>query len=114
MMWRDVAYLMQEKTVLNSLRKPEKQFSKRLVYCNEKSVRQTEFYQAGIQGEKPEIMIEVRTIDYTAIPNGVTAAKGGGGESHIEYKNKVYRIIRSYNKPNEITELICTSLVVVT
>jgi len=97
-MWRDVVYLMQEIESLDSMRKVTKSYEKRLVYCNEKGVRQSEFYQAGIQGDKPEIMLDIRANEYN-------------GESHVEYKNKIYRIIRTYPKPNEIMELICTSMV---
>ncbi|MCL2518008.1 MAG: head-tail adaptor protein [Oscillospiraceae bacterium] len=98
MMWREAVYLMQEIESLDSMRKVTKSYKKRRVYCNEKGVRQSEFYQAGIQGDKPEIMLEVRANEYN-------------GETHVEYKNKVYRVIRTYPKRNEITEIICTSTV---
>ena len=98
MYWRDIGNLVAEKTILDSLRRPMKEFVSREVFCNKKSVRQSEFYQANAQGFKPELMLEVRSDDYE-------------GEEYIDYGGKRYRIIRSYDKNGEITELVCVSMV---
>ena len=109
MYWRDIGLLCREKTgtdgspLLDSLRKPVKDFEKRQVFCNKKSVRQSEFYQAQAQGFRPEYMFEVRSQEY-------------GGEQYFEYSEwgipRMFRIIRTYDRNGEITELICNSLVV--
>ena len=109
MFWREVGYLCKLETEpdgspkLDSLRKPVKTFAKRQVFCNKKSVRQSEFYQAQAQGHRPECMFEVRTQEYE-------------GEMHFEYSERgiprMFRVIRTYDKGGEITELICNALVV--
>jgi len=87
MMWRDIAYLI------------NKNNKKRLVYCNEKSIRQSEFYQAGLLDIKPELMLEVRAEEYNA--------NNGTSEVFLEYKNIKYVIYRTYQN-REITELYLT------
>ena len=72
--------------------------TRRQVFANRKSVRQSEFYQAAIAGLKPEIMFEVRTVEYR-------------GEKSLEHEGTEYNIIRTYDKNGEITELICAGLV---
>ncbi len=99
MYWRDVGYLVKEVEKLDKLRKPYHDYERRLIYCNKKSVRQSEFYQAQAQGFKPELMFEIRTEEYR-------------GEGYFDYNKKRYRILRTYDKSGEITELVCSALVV--
>ena len=68
------------------------------VFANKKSIRQSEFYQASAQGLKPEIMFEIREIDYA-------------DELKLIFDGKGYNIIRTYAKNGEIIELICNRLV---
>ncbi|MCI3922492.1 phage head closure protein [Paenibacillus sp. TRM 82003] len=70
----------------------------RQIYANKKSIRQSEFYQAAANGMKPELMFEVRSIDYV-------------DEKELYYNDKPYTIIRTYTKNGEITELVCAGLV---
>lgn len=70
----------------------------RAVFANKKSVRQTEFYQAQANGLRPELMFEVRSIEYA-------------NESSLTYNDKTYSIIRVYEKNSEITELVCSGIV---
>jgi SPP1 family predicted phage head-tail adaptor len=70
----------------------------RQVFANRKSISQTEFYQAAATGLKPEIKFEVRTIEYQ-------------GERLLEFNNRDYTILRTYDKNGEITELVCSGLV---
>lgn len=98
MLWRDVGLLCTEEIKLDSLKKPYKVLVKREIFCNKKSVRQNEFYQAQAQGYRPEIMFEIRSSAYD-------------GESYFEYNGKQYRIIRTFDKNGEIMELICNALV---
>ena len=99
MLWRDVGKLCTKQVGLDNLRRPIKKLIKKEIYCNKKSIRQSEFYQAMAQGIRPEIMFEIRFADYN-------------NETHFEYENKLYRIIRTYTKNNEILELVCNSVVV--
>jgi SPP1 family predicted phage head-tail adaptor len=99
MMWRDVVqlvrldYLNDEYGDQQYIRLPI------TVFANKKSVRQSEFYQALATGLKPEIMFEVRSLEYT-------------GQENLIYNLKEYVIIRTYSKNDEITELVCSGLVV--
>lgn len=70
----------------------------RTVFVNKKSVSQSEFYQAAATGLKPEVKFEVRTIEYQ-------------GEQKFLYNGKVYTIIRTFEKEDELTELIGSGVV---
>lgn len=67
----------------------------RKVLASLSSVRQSEFYQAQVAGLKPEIVFEIRSFEYK-------------GEDIILYNNKRYKLIRTYNKQDGTTELVCT------
>ena len=99
MYWKDIGYLCEEKEKLDSLRKPHKVYKKRLVSCNNKGVKRSEFYQAQAQGYRPELCVEIKEADYKH-------------ETHFEFKGRMYRVIRDYPVKNECIELICQSLVV--
>lgn len=96
-MWRDVGYLMQEVETLDKYHRPKKSYTEKMVYCNKKSVKGIEFYQAQAQGIMPELVIETKTY---------------GGEDHFKYNDKIYRIIRTYSKMGEVTELVLTSTLI--
>lgn len=66
----------------------------RMVFANQKSIRQSEFYQAAAAGLKPQVMFEVRSVDYQ-------------GEKTLVFEGTNYKIIRVYSKNGEISELIC-------
>lgn len=99
MMWREIGYLCKEaETTFDKFNKPIKgNYIETEVFCNKKSVKQNEFYQAQAQGLKPELVIEVKTYD---------------GSDHFKFENKLYRIIRTYSKNDEVIELVLTSTLV--
>jgi SPP1 family predicted phage head-tail adaptor len=68
------------------------------VFANKKSIRQSEFYQAAATGLKPELMFEIRAIEYDE-------------QKRLTYNSKPYNIIRTHSKNGEIIELICSGLV---
>lgn len=72
--------------------------SKRKVFAEKKSVRQSEFYQAAATGLKPEITFVTWKDEYK-------------GESELEYDSKTYRIIRTFIKDEKEIELICEGAV---
>ncbi|KUP24916.1 phage head closure protein [Paenibacillus sp. DMB5] len=72
--------------------------AQRETHAARNSVRQSEMYQAVGSGLKPEIMFTVRETEYA-------------GETKLKYEGKTYQIIRSYQRPDRMTELICTGLV---
>jgi SPP1 family predicted phage head-tail adaptor len=97
MLFRDVVTLIGVTYSKNKVGDSIETSDLRQVFANKKSIRQTEFYQAQATGLKPELMFEVRTIEYQ-------------GESTLEYDEKKYNIIRTHSKNGEITELICEGL----
>jgi len=99
MMWRDVVDLLTVTININGLGDPVETKSARQVYVNKKDIRQSEFYQAQATGLRPELMFEVRSIEYH-------------GEPILRFANKEYTIIRTHSKNHEITELICQGLVI--
>lgn len=99
MMWRDVIELVGIETSTNDIGDTVLNRTGSQVFANKKSIRQSEFYQAFAAGLKPELMFEVRTIDYA-------------GQTNLKFGGKEYVIIRTYSKNDEVTELVCTGLVV--
>lgn len=92
-MWCDVAYLgvvVKSKNAIgdsiNIITYPNE------IYCNEKSIRASEFYQAQAVGMKPEIILEVMISDYSK-------------EKFIKYDEEEYTIMKTYKKSPEIIEL---------
>lgn len=98
MMWRDVINLVSQVTSENDMGDAITVETKRQVFANKKSIRQSEFYQAQANGLKPELMFEIRFADYSE-------------EKKIEYDNKTYSVIRTYTKNDETIELICEGVV---
>ena len=100
MYYKNIAHLIQVDTVLDNTRRPQKQdVGSRKVYCNKKSVRQTEYYQAGAQGMKPEIMLEMRPANYH-------------GEEFALFLGTRYHIDRTYTVNDDKMELILSRQVV--
>ena len=95
-LFKDVGYLMKETETLDALHRPRVSYEETLVYCNIKSIGQSEFYQASSVGYKPELKIECKLVDL----NDVT---------HFKYNDRVYKILRTYRK-EDITEITLTAL----
>lgn len=98
MLFREVIKLVTVINDVNSIGDPIKTKIKTGVFADKQSIRQSEFYQAAATGLRPEIMFIIRTIDYN-------------NESIIEFNNKEYNIIRTYEKDNEFIELVCQGVV---
>jgi SPP1 family predicted phage head-tail adaptor len=98
MMWRDYITLVSIFHNVNEYGDAVESTSSVAVFANKKSVRQSEFYQAHATGLKPEIMFEVRTLDYAKQPR-------------LKHDNTFYNIIRTHSKNDEVTELVCSGLV---
>jgi SPP1 family predicted phage head-tail adaptor len=98
MLWRDVISLVGQTSSDNGMGDTVYTPYKREVFANKKSVRQSEFYQAQANGLKPELMFEIRYIEYQ-------------DEQSIEYNGKPYTIIRQFSKNEEVVELICEGVV---
>jgi len=98
LLWKDVINLISTTPDKNAAGDAIDIENPRQVFANKRSIRQAEFYQAMATGLRPELMFEVKSIDYNQ-------------EGQLEYNGKKYTIIRTYDKNGEITELICQGLV---
>lgn len=98
MLWCDVAKLITITKIVDDIGDTIETEIEKEVFVNKKSIRQSEYYQALSTGLKPELMLEVRTIEYE-------------DEENIKYNNKNYNIIRAYSKNGEVTELICQAVI---
>lgn len=99
MYWKNIGYLLKEINTIDELHRPTISYQEIKVYCNVKSIGQSEFYQAQVTGLKPEIKVEVKCC---GIDNTIT---------HFKFKDKIYKILRTYKK-EDIIELTLTSLVI--
>lgn len=98
MMWRDVVELVNQTSISNEYGDQVFAETSTQVFANKKSVRQSEFYQAFAHGLKPELMFEVRSIEYS-------------DQTSLRFNEKEYTIIRAYSKNDEVTELVVSGLV---
>lgn len=96
MNWSDELDLLSEKEKFDAYNKPYYEYSEKSVFCNKLPVKRTEFYQAQTVGYKVEKIFEVKQIDFDEDIH-----------THVKYKNKIYRILRSYEKDSENVELTC-------
>lgn len=94
----DIAYLIAITKTKNGVGDMIPTKTERMVYVDEKSIRQSEFYQSQQTGLRPEVMLEMRRIDYEA-------------ENYVKYDGKELRILRTYRKGKDFIELICGGLV---
>ena len=98
MYFKDVAYAMIESQTLDNKFRPVVHYEDRPIYCNVKSIGQSEFYQSATAGFKPEIKLEAKLLDLTNV-------------THIKYNNKIYKILRTYQLEDKI-ELTLTSIII--
>ena len=98
MLWSDIATLITITKTKDEIGDTVTVETEREVFVNKKSVRQNEYYQALSVGLKPELMIEVRTIDYS-------------NEKELSFNDKRYKVTRTYDTNGEITELICEKVI---
>ena len=70
------------------------QETRRKVYASVKSVRQSEFHQAGVYGLKPQLEFTVFAPEYH-------------NEETVEYKGTKYTVYRTYLNNDDSAELYC-------
>lgn len=98
MLWSDVAKLITYTETIDDIGDTILVPEEREVFVNKKSIRQNEYYQALSTGLKPELMLEIKSIEYE-------------DEEDLKFNNKNYKIIRTYSKNGEVTELICQAVI---
>lgn len=93
MRFNDVIYLLSTEIIYDDYGVAKTQTIERKVYANQLGVSATEFYNAGVQGLKPERQFEIYSYEYA-------------DETQLLYGGKKYRIIRTQVKGEKI-RLIC-------
>lgn len=96
-MFKEFGYFLRQTPKLDSLNRPSYTYIEDLFYCNEKSIGQSEFYQAESAGLKPEIKLETKLVDLSNV-------------THVKYKERRYKILRTFKK-EDIVEITLTSLI---
>lgn len=92
-MWCDVAFLGKAAESVNDIGDYiEAIIYDNEVYCNEKSIKASEFYQAQSVGMKPEVNIELMIADYSK-------------EKYVKYDEEEYTVLRTYKTSKERIEL---------
>lgn len=93
-LWSDECFLGAYSDTTNDYGDPVKAivYSPESIFCNEKSVKYSEFYQAQAVGMKPEIVLEVKIVDYNK-------------ENYVKYEDEEYTVLRTYKTSSENIEL---------
>ena len=87
----------EEKTNENGFDNPTQE-SKRLVFCNKRSISQGEYYKAQQAGKQVEAKVEVHTVDYE-------------GEDLVVFEGKRYSVLKTYEpSDSDVIELTLTDL----
>jgi SPP1 family predicted phage head-tail adaptor len=94
MMWRDICELLGVTSAPDGYGGFTDTEVSRTVFCDRKSIKATEFYQAHATGLKPEITLVIRAVDYA-------------DETKVRFNEKVYDVLRTYSKNGELIELTC-------
>ena len=94
MMFREIAELIKVIQVPDGYGGFTESTVSRTVFCNKKSIRSSEFYDAHAQGLKPEVALTVRVIDYE-------------DEPRVHFDGHDYNVLRTYSKNGEFVDLVC-------
>lgn len=96
MYWNEVIELGEEKEVTVDF-ETVREYTYSKYFANELSIRQSEYYQANVNGLRPEIAFEVRAEEYE-------------GQQVVKWEDKLYYLVRTYrNQKNATVELYLTS-----
>lgn len=88
----DVIYLIRETFHMDDHNQPVPEESKRMAYCNARSITRTELFEAGQNGHRAAWMFEMFSYDYQ-------------GEELVEFNGRKYGIYRTYRAANDTMEL---------
>ena len=95
-MWDNICYLGTIKEIENDFGDIEKTIVyDDYIFCDERSVKYNEFYQAQALGMQPEIVLKVHQIDYNK-------------QKYVKYEDEEYTILRTYKTSSEDIELTLT------
>ena len=89
-----IAYLIGYTYTMNARKQQTKTETRTQIFAKKKSVSQTEFYNGGKAGRRPEFKLTTAIIDYN-------------GELEVELDGERYGIYRTYNVSEDDIELYC-------
>lgn len=89
-MYNDVIKLISYTEAADEYGIPRREEVSKTVFCDVRSISQTEFYQASAQGLKPEYKFVI--ADYLDYNN----------EKEVEYNKVRYSVLRTYRVNNEL------------
>lgn len=93
-MWTDICYLGIEDEAENAIgEKYDAVTFADYVFCDKKSIRMSEFYQAATTDYKPSITLTLKLADYE-------------GQRYIQFEDEVYTMIRTYAVNSEDIEVV--------
>lgn len=93
-MWTSICYLGVEDDVENALGEKFEQVTYGdYVFCDKKSIRMAEFYQAAVTDFKPTLTLVLKQVDYEA-------------QRYVMFEGDVFTVIRTYEPDKEDIELI--------
>ena len=91
--WRNEVDLLTIKNDVDDIGDVVETVTRNTIFCNEKSISQSEFYQAHAQGLKPQIKLVIKVSDYNK-------------EQVVEYEGVRYRVLRTFKSSSEDIELV--------
>lgn len=89
-----VIFLLNTTIIQDEIGNELESIQKRQTFAQKNSTRQSEFYQAASAGLKPELTFVLWLQEYK-------------DESKIEYNDKQYSIVRTFERPDGMIELSC-------
>lgn len=92
-MFKDVIQLVRYTVTLDKLMQEIRVSTEKQVFANKRSVSQSEFFNGGQRGLRPQYQFEIRLSEYS-------------GESELIFEGVTYSIYRVYEKGENI-ELYC-------
>lgn len=97
-MWNhEITLITKVKVGVDALQQPifEEEYSK--ILCSKRSVTRSEFYQASQVGVRPTLVLDIHSFEYE-------------GQELVQFEEKRYRILKTYQVRNEILELTLTEV----
>ena len=91
--WRNEVDLLTIKNDVDDIGDVVETVTRNTIFCNEKSISQSEFYQAHAQGLKPQIKLVIKVADYNK-------------EQVVECEGVRYRVLRTFKSSSEDIELV--------
>lgn len=72
--------------------------SRKIIFCDVKSISRNEFYNAANLGLKPTLVFVINSFEYD-------------GEELIEFESKKYKVLRTYLVNTDTLELTCEKVI---